>query len=163
MKVYVGNLLDGLIERLPLDLTLDFKTVEFNGDSFIFDDNTVIKGMITYSNPQLILNATATGSFSVNCARCMKECKTQFKFDISEVLSNSDNVSEDIIYFSGKEIDISEIAQNAFLSIAPIRVLCNENCLGLCPQCGTDLNIATCNCEDDDIDPRMSVLNNLLK
>ena len=45
----------------------------------------------------------------------------------------------------------------------PISFICKDDCEGLCHKCGKNLNEGTCDCEDDDIDPRMAVLKNFLK
>ena len=46
---------------------------------------------------------------------------------------------------------------------APQRSLCRPDCRGICPQCGTNLNTGSCDCDKEDIDPRLAPLRNLLK
>jgi uncharacterized protein len=45
----------------------------------------------------------------------------------------------------------------------PTKILCREDCAGLCPKCGKNLNLGTCNCVTKEIDPRLAPLAKLLE
>ena len=62
---------------------------------------------------------------------------------------------------SGVEIDVDEIVREQILLAVPARVLCVEDCKGICATCGTDLNAGDCNCESQDVDPRWAALKSL--
>lgn len=49
-------------------------------------------------------------------------------------------------FFSGDGVDLADIVREQVLLSVPMKVVCREDCKGLCPQCGTDLNRGTCNC-----------------
>ena len=51
--------------------------------------------------------------------------------------------------------------ENNILLTLPIKRLCKEDCKGLCQQCGNNLNLSTCQCDNDDIDPRLAKLKDL--
>jgi uncharacterized protein len=59
-------------------------------------------------------------------------------------------------------IDLEPILRELVILSTPMRVLCQADCLGLCPACGKDLREGACGCETDDIDPRMAALKTLL-
>ena len=63
--------------------------------------------------------------------------------------------------FDGKGIDVDEVVKEQILLAVPTRMLCREDCKGICPECGTDLNKGECACKKDDIDPRWAALKNL--
>ncbi len=65
--------------------------------------------------------------------------------------------------FSGSEIQIRPAVQEALTLALPMKVLCREDCKGLCPQCGKDLNLGPCRCQPADGDLRMAPLAELLK
>jgi len=69
--------------------------------------------------------------------------------------------SIDLFRFHGREIDLLEAIQEQVLLALPLRPLCREDCRGLCPQCGADLNQGTCGCVEKPTDPRFAVLKNL--
>ena len=62
-----------------------------------------------------------------------------------------------IAFYEGDEIDLDELVREQLALSLPTRVLCREDCRGLCDQCGADLNRETCDCEKP-IDPRWQVL-----
>ncbi len=66
----------------------------------------------------------------------------------------------DVFPFDGDKIDLEPLFREQFVLAIPFAPLCREDCKGLCPQCGTDLNSGTCACEKP-IDPRLAALKGL--
>jgi uncharacterized protein len=66
----------------------------------------------------------------------------------------------DLFGYDGENIDLEPLFREQFVLAIPYAPLCKDDCLGLCSQCGTDLNKGTCTCEKP-IDPRLSVLKSL--
>jgi glycerol-3-phosphate acyltransferase PlsX len=58
-------------------------------------------------------------------------------------------------------LDVDEIVKEQVLLAVPTRMLCREDCKGICPECGTDRNTGECDCVTNDIDPRWAALKNL--
>ena len=97
------------------------------------------------------------------CDRCASEfCKTK-QLDVEAVFAdeivNEDNV--DIFLLDGNFADIDEVIINAFVLSMESKFLCRDDCKGLCPQCGKNLNEGPCSCKSD-VDPRLAVLEQLL-
>ena len=65
--------------------------------------------------------------------------------------------------FDGQELDLVDIIEQTLDFKIPASVLCKEDCKGLCPVCGQNLNTKSCDCEDTGLDPRMSVVRDLFK
>ena len=61
----------------------------------------------------------------------------------------------------GDQIDLSRMVKENILLEAPIAPLCRPDCAGLCPTCGTDLNVASCDCVTVEFDPRWEALSQL--
>ena len=110
-------------------------------------------------------------SFTENCDRCgdpvtyYVDCDFQEKFSNLQELVNENPLEEQELIrpFTGDEIDLFQyIDQQAFLD-KPMKVLCCEDCQGLCPTCGCNLNNTSCNCNQESVDPRLAVLADLLK
>lgn len=88
-----------------------------------------------------------------DCKRDLLVYKTDIKPDV--------DLGEKIP-FSGDLINIDLEVLSAVRLALPMKCLCSKDCLGLCPKCGMNLNFGQCNCQNDDIDVRMSVLKKLL-
>lgn len=66
----------------------------------------------------------------------------------------------DVVFFDEPVLPFEEIAREQVLIGLPMKPLCREDCRGLCPSCGTDLNTGTCACAAKAVDPRLEVLKN---
>ncbi|MBQ3225937.1 MAG: DUF177 domain-containing protein, partial [Clostridia bacterium] len=64
--------------------------------------------------------------------------------------------------FEGHEIELDDIIESNILVNLSLKYLCSDDCKGLCPVCGADRNLTDCSCGQDEIDPRMAGLKNLL-
>lgn len=149
-----------------LDSKVDFPNTALPEGEPVFNDDVYVKGTITNVGDVLELEANVSGTFRVPCARCMKELVREFDIDFSETLvSSMDGVSDRdaVVLFEGHTIDLSEIIESNILVNLSFRYLCKEDCKGLCPVCGADLNTTVCHCERDEIDPRMAGLKKLLE
>jgi uncharacterized protein len=115
-------------------------------------------------------------SVRLPCSRCLRLFETSLKShfeltymrratDVIEV-SDSQQVelnAEDtgVVYFQGEKINLKDTIQEQVVMEFPLRALCNQDCKGLCPKCGTDLNEDLCNCERRSSLGKFAVLKNL--
>jgi uncharacterized protein len=117
----------------------------------------------------IIVRANITGEMEITCSRCLAEFRWPLKLDFQEeYLQTIDMVSggelpvpKDSGSFTidaRHTLDLSEaIRQYALLSV-PIKPLCREKCVGLCPACGQNLNKGKCQCPARQVDPRWAPL-----
>ena len=77
-------------------------------------------------------------------------------------MEDAEEKEEDFVVVTGGKLDIDEQLLEILEIEFPTRVLCKEDCKGLCPVCGADLNETTCNCNTKQIDPRLEKLKMLL-
>jgi len=66
-------------------------------------------------------------------------------------------------FYRDQTIDLGQLVREQFYLAVPMKPLCAESCRGLCPSCGTNLNVATCRCQRESGDPRLSGLKDLVK
>ena len=97
------------------------------------------------------------------CSRCLKEVEVDLMTDISLTLTPKDENEEDVSdidheVYEGESIDLSNYFREQIAMNLPYRVVCNEDCKGLCPKCGVDLNIKNCSCEKSLDNSSFSVL-----
>ena len=126
------------------------------------------------TNQGIYVDGTARVPVELQCTRCLKTYTTTVTFPLREqfyptidVISGLPvAVPDDELAFTidrNHLLDLREaIRQNLVLAL-PMKTLCREDCKGLCPQCGHDLNDGPCACEPDTVDDRFSVLQELLK
>jgi uncharacterized protein len=108
-----------------------------------------------------------TGAFTARCDRCLEQarfCMDQ-SFDFFEAFEDVDPRQEEVALLrrarENWEMDLTAAMWEQFCLALPERVLCFEDCRGLCPWCGQNLNHAQCRCSLDAGDPRLAVFRNL--
>jgi len=113
------------------------------------------------------LTGTLTGLAQTECHRCLMQFDYDLdvQLDVLIVLDESDEFTpeDDIIKVPPdvQEIDLTDFLQDAIILDFPVKILCRENCQGLCAQCGTNLNQSSCDCEKETVDPRWEKLKEL--
>jgi uncharacterized protein len=121
----------------------------------------VLEGQVTLVGDNLHLDGEMKGELLLSCSRCTERFAYEVNMEIHEEFThNTDNKDDNIIFIESDSLDITEIIENNILLAMPIKRLCSDNCKGLCQKCGTNLNISTCNCDNEQVDPRLSALKN---
>lgn len=134
-----------------LDISEKFKmpSVSFLGEEFSFIEDCLVKGEIINNSKALELSLTVAGKANVHCARCQKPLTVDVSFPVTETLVREGTEisdAEDVVLYSGKAVELDDIIVSAFLMNASAKYLCKEDCKGLCPNCGVDLNDGDCDC-----------------
>ncbi|HYY58938.1 MAG TPA: DUF177 domain-containing protein [Pyrinomonadaceae bacterium] len=128
-----------------------------------------INGRINRNGQEVRLNGTLTARAEVDCDRCLKSVSIPIEtsFDVTYVPAEAyygDATAElkeedlSLSVFDGLAIDIDDLVREQVLLAMPPRLLCGDECKGLCPVCGVDKNANDCACEASEIDPRWAGL-----
>ncbi|MFR4896815.1 MAG: YceD family protein [Blautia hansenii] len=109
------------------------------------------------------------GRITVNipCDKCLKDVPTEFDINFEQEIdmqaSKEDRIKDldEINYVTGCSLDVEQLVHNEILIHWPLRVLCKEDCRGICPKCGKDWNEGSCDCDQSSPDPRMAVISDI--
>ena len=148
----------------PFDYQMDLSGLEFHGERPIREPVTV-RGEVRNRGGALLLEGTASTTLSLTCDRCGKPFQREKTVPLETLLATelSDERSDDeIVLLDGDELDLDEVAATAFILAMDSKDLCSEDCKGICPGCGADLNVEPCRCRPE-VDPRLAVLAQLLE
>ena len=141
--------------RLPVDWWQDVE----NNQAVKFASPLQVKVNISRAGSNYILEGNLSGILKLTCSRCIEFFSNKISSDFKIILSAlPDSTVEDDVelveedmqvdFFSGDEIDLDDIVRSQVYLTIPIKPLCGNDCNGLCPVCGTNLNIKKCNCAD---------------
>jgi uncharacterized protein len=101
------------------------------------------------------------------CDRCLEQFPAAFNTSIEQIYQlGVDELESDeieVLPANTKEIDLSPVIHDAFVLNRPMKQLCRDDCKGLCPNCGINLNQKSCDCDKENVDPRFEKLKSLLK
>jgi uncharacterized protein len=78
--------------------------------------------------------------------------------DVWEHRQDDPLYSQDVFYLEQEECDVTERVMEHFIVSLPMRFVCSGECRGLCPQCGNNLNLSSCDCQDQAADSRLELL-----
>jgi len=101
------------------------------------------------------MQGNVAGAFQTICSRCTGEAKVELDVPIFMILKPKKNGElpdyDDTNYgiYEGEVLNCAAVVEELIILALPYHVLCNENCLGLCPTCGANLNVSLCGCEKD--------------
>ena len=166
MKVTVSEIPDVGIE-LELKERLSSETVKVMSPV-----EAVLK--IDKEGPDVLVRGVLSGDIELECSRCLKNFDVGIKSRMDIVFHPEDvNKKEeshglradelDTEYYKDDTLDVDNLLLEQLILNIPMKPLCSPECKGICPQCGTDLNLAQCNCKTIEIDPRLKILETLLK
>ena len=114
------------------------------------------------------MNIGVSAVIDSECARCLKPVSLEISGELGylyyprkagepDELDDYMTVEADL---SGRVIDVMPQIQESIYTLIPTKILCREDCKGLCPECGANLNEGSCSCKRDNIDPRLEALRN---
>ena len=168
MLVNLSGVLSEQHKAVNEDVVSDLK--EFRREGTVYPvrvDSPVHLNVSHLKNRELLIGGHAELTVMIPCDRCLKETEVPFILDIDKHvdLDDKDAVTTDELdeanYIDGYELDVDKLLYNEILIGWPMKILCREDCKGVCSVCGQNLNEGTCNCEDTSLDPRMSVIRDL--
>lgn len=146
-------------------------------DGFGFDCSEPIKGILRFANTGEILLVTGEihTRAKLECGRCLTESMLPMSVKIEEEfriehagdmieavpMEEDDDPEGELI--SNNILNVRELVRQNLLLEVPIQPLCSEECKGLCPSCGENLNVTQCSCHEENHDSPFQALAELLE
>lgn len=165
MKLDLRQLFEVVDEHLPVEYDLDLSGYELFGMR-PFITPVAVRGLVKNVAGIVTLDYSVQFTLHLFCDRCLKEFERGFSEGFQHVLVNrlesDDDLYSDYIVVPDMHLDLDELVVSDIMLAMPSKFLCSEDCKGLCPQCGKDLNQGDCDCTEQKGDPRFDVLKQLL-
>ncbi len=129
---------------------------------------------VKHNQEEVYIRGALSAEMIGECSRCLKRFTTHVESDFhvkyvpqSAVSTEGERelVQEDldVLFYTGDAIDLRDEVESQLILATPMRPLCQEECRGLCPQCGQDLNLKQCACVQEIPDPRWAELKEVFK
>ena len=163
MLLDLKPLFQGEKDELAFVREVDFSDVELWG-GHPFCDPVKVTGKAFCRAGIVLLQYNAQFTLHVECCRCLEEFTPEYSMDFSATvvreLSGED--SGEFLVARGDQLDLADAVRADVLLSLPIKWVCREECRGLCPKCGANLNQGDCGCTFREEDPRLAALRKLL-
>ena len=141
---------------LPANIFLNFNCAPLGA--------ITLTGTYTFETDDILkVDLLANIFLDASCYRCGKNFVYEYKFNINEIFANEP--TDDEYKLGNTSVDLMQPVIDNFITNFPSSILCKEDCLGVCPTCGVNLNDKKCDCnkktEEDDTSNPFYVLKHL--
>ena len=124
------------------EASFDFQLNEKLGDEVLGADGAVfttpvsLEGEVIKEQDIYYVEGTGSVGICMPCSRCLEPVELSVDFKLNEKFGNNAGDDEEIETFSGDSIDLSSAVMRNILAVMPMKVVCSDDCKGLCPVCG---------------------------
>ena len=162
---------DNLLTR-HYNFTVNLPQVAMGQEKNIFDGPIEVEVDATFTQEDVFVEGKIVAKAQAICNCCLEQFTLDIETTLRErfvttaqynVLTEKEQQDENISLYQNGKINLVPLIEQALYLALPMRAVCKENCQGLCPRCGCNLNLDKCECRDDKVDPRLAVLQQLLK
>lgn len=163
MLLQLKPLFLGDTQAIPIDCTLDLSQLERAGEHPLREPVTVT-GRVENRAGIVRLTAQATYTLDTACDRCAAPLHRVCQLPVEHVLVSALNRedADDLILVEDGVLSLDDLVAADLILNLPMKILCREDCRGLCPLCGRNLNEGLCGCRTQAADPRLAALKELL-
>lgn len=157
-------------EPIEQSVPIEMDTFRLDSGNFKLIKKSLLSLAIAYAgDKKLEIRGEGEVTAVIPCDRCLTDVQVviplHFHKKVSVDPDGADETEEldEANYIDGYNFDVEQLICNELLVGWPTKILCSEDCKGICNVCGQNLNEGTCNCEDTGLDPRMSVIRDVFK
>lgn len=160
--------IDGKENTYTCDIDMEF--LHTNEDDYpIVSKEPVTLRIRNLGDRKLLAQGKTKITLQIPCARCLEPVDCPFVIELDEELDLSKTEEEraeefdEQPYVNGYNLDVDRLLSNELLLNLPMKVVCREDCKGICNRCGANLNHTKCSCDTSSPDPRMSVIQDIFQ
>ncbi len=167
MKIDLTNVITSINATLEKEVSIELATFSSClGEFPIHKKSPVLLHISNVENRQLLISGTVEMEVGLACDRCLEEVPTSLHFDINKELTLQDGSAvdeemEETDYLIGFDLDVDKLVYAEILVNWPMKVLCKDDCEGICKVCGMNLNKGACDCQRTELDPRMAAIQDI--
>lgn len=164
MRIQLAEILSRGSGTMHLEAPLEMDEMEVGAERFALAGKSPVALSITHLGGRMVqIEGSCEVSAKIPCGRCLEEVETSFsvrfsrKAEVKRAGEGRNGEADEELFIVGTELDVEQLIHHELLAQWPLRVLCREDCKGICSRCGMNLNYHTCGCSQESLDPRMAV------
>ena len=168
MQIHLSDITDSEGKHIQLHLDLDLDKISFQmGDYPILEKTPIELGITNTGNKVLELKGIGSVTVGIPCDRCLEQVAVKIPYEIEQKLDMKKSDAERVQdldendYLTGMDLDVDRLVYLEVLMSWPLKVLCKEDCKGICSRCGKNLNEGPCGCAEEPKDPRMAAISDI--
>ena len=165
MLLGLSKIIDCPGASVSFSTSVDLSDLQY-GESFPVSEPVLASGTVRNTAGVLMMKGTVHTVIHGVCDRCAQDFDKDVDIPIDVVLvtelSNEENEDEWVFPLEADAADLDDIVRTVFVLNMDSKLLCKEDCKGICCRCGTNLNNGPCGCQKE-LDPRFAALKQLLE
>ena len=165
MLLGLAKIIDSPGASIPFSTSVDLSDLRY-GISFPVSEPVVAEGIVRNTAGVMMMSGSIRTCIHGICDRCAGSFDRDVLIPIDVVLvtelADEENEDEWVFPLEGDSADLDDIVRTVFVLNLDSKLLCKEDCQGLCHRCGKNLNDGPCNCQKE-LDPRFAALKQLLE
>ena len=159
--------------KLPFEGSLDLSDEEFYG-ACPFATPVEVSGTVENQDRVVALRCAVRFTYARECDRCLEPVSREMTYEfehllaansekLSQQVSETDAEQDELVIVDDFKLELDDIIREDIILELPAKYLCSDDCKGLCPVCGGNLNHSQCDCDTSVPDPRFDALRALLQ
>ena len=165
MLLGLNQIIDRPGESVSFSTNVDLSDLRY-GNSYPVSEPVKAEGTVRNTAGVLMMKGEISTCIHGVCDRCAREFDREISYPLDVVLvtefADEENEDEWVFPLEGDSADLDDIVRTVFVLNLDSKLLCKEDCKGVCCRCGKNLNDGPCNCQKE-LDPRFAALQQLLK
>ncbi len=165
MLLGLSKIIDNPGASVSFSTSVDLSDLRY-GNSYPVCEPVIAQGTVRNTAGVLVMTGALTTTIHGVCDRCAADFQREIRFPIDAVLvtelQSEENEDEWVFPLEGDSADLEDIVRTVFVLNLDSKLLCRDDCKGLCCRCGKNLNDGPCQCQKE-LDPRFAALKQLLE
>ena len=166
MQINITELFSQTVTDVNVSHTFDYKELVYGTGTYtIVEPVKVSMDFSKLEDGDYLAQGNITATLTIPCDRCMDDVIQKVEAEFTKEFATDVHEPDEELheYLDGAVLDLDKLVLDEVYMNVPMKVLCSEDCQGICKSCGKNLNHTACDCEDDNIDPRLAGLKDLFK
>lgn len=169
MIIHLTELLSN--EGKVKDITAEYESNMFSttyGDYAITDKKPLDIRLTNLGKKTILIETEIAITLNIPCDRCLQDVSRDFCIEVTKEVDLNDAQDagddfEELSFLVDGNLDVDKLVYEELLVNLPAKTVCKTDCRGLCRKCGKNLNYGTCDCDTEELDPRMAKIRDIFK
>lgn len=160
LRIPVADLLKRPGASRPVDVSATLADLHGPGAEIDADRPVEVDGSLERVSDGIVVRGTVRAHWRAACSRCLTPVEGDIDVHVDELFERHPLAGE-TYQLDDDVVDLEPLVRDALLLELPAKPVCRDDCAGLCPDCGADRNVTSCDCKTEELDPRWAALRSL--
>ena len=164
MLIDLSDVLSAEKKEKSITVPVEFTEISYHGNQYPVTASGVELNISNQGKKKLLIQMKFQASLMIPCDRCLEDVEVVIPVseekvvDLNSIEAEKKDDQDEFNFMDGCNLDVDMLAYGEISLAIPMKVLCKEDCKGICSVCGCNRNHVSCDCDTTVPDPRMSAI-----